>query len=341
MKKQKKTILPAIVGLVIAITLLFGCGKKNSPIDDGGNPNPGGGGGGTKTTLPVLGAVNIVSYTNVAATIKVPITSNGGAAITEKGITLNDVKIKSADSIGTEINFSLERLTPNSIYRIKGYAINSVGTAYSAEAGFKTLNILVGHNGVKDIDGYQYDTVRIGGQTWMAENLKTKRYRDGSAIPIVGTSNNGVDWNTVKTGAMCYYNNDTALYRVYGGLYNQMAVLDARGLAPAGWHVPSISEFDALSNYFGGEYLSPAALRETGTEHWLAPNTATNESGFTALGGGMRSGGGTFGSLKWYCFLWSSEDQRFASFWNDKTKFRADQTMVKSSGLSIRCVKDQ
>lgn len=337
-----KTLLLAIVSLVIAVFVLFSCGKKNLVIDDSGNPggNPGGGGG-TKITLPVLGAVNIVTFTNVSAKITVPITSNGGAAITEAGITIYDIKIKSPEAVSSEINFSLERLTPNSAYKIKGYAVNSAGTAYSAEVLLKTLNILVGHNGVKDIDGNQYDTVRIGNQTWMAENLKTKHYRDGSVIPNISTGSAGIYWNNVKTGAMCYYNNDTALYRVYGGLYNQLAVLDAKGLAPVGWHVPSISEWEELSDYLGGKYLAGQQLKEAGTDHWLAPNDGTNSTGFTALGNGARSGGGDFGAIKWYGYWWSTTYQGFACCANQYTVFGTKQLLAGNFGLSIRCLKDQ
>lgn len=329
-------MLLAIVSLVIAI-VLFSCGKKNSVID-GGNPGGDGGGGGTKITVPVLGAVNIVSYTNVAATIKIPITSTGGAAITEVGITFNDIKIKSPDAINSEINFSLVKLTPNSAYKIKGYAVNSVGIAYSAETLLKTLNILIGHNGVKDIDGNQYDTVRIGNQVWMAQNLKVKHFRDGSAIPIITV---GVDWYITKIGAMCYYNNDTTNYSIYGALYNQMAAIDVKGLAPAGWHIPSISEWEELSNYLGGEYLAGPQLKEAGTVHWLEPNDGTNSTGFTALGGGSRSGGGDYGGIKWYCYFWSTTDQRFVSCPNQYSKFGTQNLIIGQSGFSVRCLKDK
>ena len=148
---------------------------------------------------------------------------------------------------------------------------------------------------VTDIDGNTYQTVKIGDQWWMAENLKVTCYRNGDAIPNI---TDGTTWASLSTGAYCEYNNDINNVATYGRLYNWYAVTDSRNIAPAGWHVPSDAEWKQLEMYLGMSQSEADAtgwrgtdeggkLKEVGTMHWNSPNTgATNESGFTALPGG-------------------------------------------------------
>jgi len=146
---------------------------------------------------------------------------------------------------------------------------------------------------VKDIDGNVYQTVKIGQQWWMAENLKVTHYRNGDAIPNV--TDNKI-WSSLNTGACCCLNNNENNIAIYGLLYNGYSVLDNRNIAPEGWHVPTYEEFKELIEYLGGEEEASGKLMETGTEHWNEPNTcATNESGFTMLPGSYRSATGAFG----------------------------------------------
>ena len=154
-----------------------------------------------------------------------------------------------------------------------------------------------------DLDEINYAPIVIGTQKWMNKNLTTGRYRNGDLIPQV---KNAAKWTELTTGAWCWYNNDSANGAVYGKLYNWYAVTDPRGLAPKGWHVPSDDEwttlFTVLGNNAGGK------MKETGTTHWLSPNThATNRSGFTALPGGYCSGFyGNFNHIGLYGNWWSS-----------------------------------
>jgi uncharacterized protein (TIGR02145 family) len=85
-----------------------------------------------------------------------------------------------------------------------------------------------------------YATVTIGTQVWMTKNLDVDRYRNGDIIPEVKDS---IAWANLKTGAWCYYNNDPELGKIYGKLYNWYAVNDPRGLAPAGYHIPTDAEW--------------------------------------------------------------------------------------------------
>ncbi len=140
-----------------------------------------------------------------------------------------------------------------------------------------------------DQDGNEYKTITIGTQTWMAENLRTTKYRDGSEIPNV-TDN--TKWVELATGAYCNYNNTTSSDTIatYGRLYNWYAVTDSRNIAPEGWHLPTETEWRILIDYLGGFGVAGGKMKETGATHWDTPNTgATNESGFTALPSGNRS----------------------------------------------------
>ncbi len=142
-----------------------------------------------------------------------------------------------------------------------------------------------------------YPVVTIGTQTWMAENLKTTRYNDGTVIPNV-TDN--ATWSTTTSGSYCDYLNTPAYSTTYGKLYNWYAVgsTNTKNVCPTGWHVPIDAELTTLQSFLGGEIVAGGKLKEKGTTHWLTPNTsATNETGFTALPGGYRSASGTFGFM--------------------------------------------
>jgi uncharacterized protein (TIGR02145 family) len=206
--------------------------------------------------------------------------------------------------------------------------------------------ILYGH--IADIQGNTYKTVAVGNQVWMAENLKTTEFNDGTAIPLVTDS---VAWQTLTTPGYSWYNNDEAAYNhTYGALYNWFVVdLGSNGgknLCPAGWHVPSNAEWHTLTEYLGGDTVASGKLKEAGTEHWATPNTgATNETGFTALPGGMRGGFGSFYSIGYLGSWWSSTSWNqtdcaipryieYSDIWVDS------DIQYKWAGMSVRCLKD-
>jgi uncharacterized protein (TIGR02145 family) len=207
---------------------------------------------------------------------------------------------------------------------------------------------------VTDYDGNVYQTVLIGDQCWMMENLKVTHYRNGDPIPNV---TDGTEWNGLSTGAYCAYENDEGHVETYGRLYNWHAVDDIRGLAPEGWHVPSDAEWKQLEMYLGMSQEDADAsgwrgtdeggkLKETGTEHWPSPNSgATNESGFTALPGGYRGYDASFASISYFAYFWSSTEFGGNSSWcrglnyGNPLIYRTDY--LKLYGLSVRCVKDQ
>jgi uncharacterized protein (TIGR02145 family) len=186
-------------------------------------------------------------------------------------------------------------------------------------------------------------TIKIGTQTWMKKNLDVTRYRNGDPIPQVTDS---VLWTALTTGAYCYFENDSATYAAtYGKLYNWYAVNDPRGLAPAGWHVPSDVEWTTLTLFLGGDSVAGGKLKETGLIHWRTPNKqATNTTGFTALPGGIRTNNGSFRTTGLYCQLWSSK-----GFGTTRAYFRSLNSIsarinrdycAKEFAFYVRCVKN-
>ena len=136
------------------------------------------------------------------------------------------------------------------------------------------------------------DYVTIGTQDWTNKNLEVTTYRNGDVIAQI---TNTTDWANATTGAWTYYNNDAANGAIYGKLYNWYAVTDPRGLAPAGWHVPTDAEWTTLIDYLGGVLVAGGKMKSTGTTYWRIPNTdATNSSGFSALPGGWIGTAGNF-----------------------------------------------
>jgi uncharacterized protein (TIGR02145 family) len=195
---------------------------------------------------------------------------------------------------------------------------------------------------VSDIEGNNYKTVTIGTQTWMAENLRVARYKDGTAIPLV--SGNAA-WSSLTTPGYCWYNNDEATNKAtYGALYNWHTV-NTGNLCPAGWHVPTDAEWTTLTSYLGGESDSGAKLKETGTAHWASPNTsATNETGFTALPGGYRDFSGPCLLIGGIGQWWSSSPYSAINVWDRVMSYYSGDVVrdnsKKQNGFSVRCLRD-
>jgi len=205
--------------------------------------------------------------------------------------------------------------------------------------------IAAGTYKLSDIEGNQYNVVKIGSQVWMKENLKTAKYNDNTPIPYV--TDNTV-WSSLSTPAYCWYNNDAATYEAttYGALYNWYSINTGK-LCPKGWHVPSLRAFeDTLITYAGGGNTA-FYLMETGTTHWLSPNTdATNATGFTALPSGMRYASGGFSGIGTGCSWWDPavplrEGTRQVTVYGFgyDGKIGVSDTDIRN-GFSVRCLKD-
>jgi uncharacterized protein (TIGR02145 family) len=212
-------------------------------------------------------------------------------------------------------------------------------------------------NGVTDIDGNNYNSVIIGTQEWMKENLNVSKYSDGTPIPQV---TNPTAWAALTTGAWCYYNNDSSLGSTYGKMYNWYAVAgiwqaesnpptpaeiaNRKSLAPSDWNVPSVADWSLLFNYLGGINIAGGEMKEAGLNHWLDPNTdATNNSGFTGLPGGYRPtntlGQNLTGTGHWWCsdYLAPFAANFFQLSWYSGTV--VNSTFDTRTGISVRWVK--
>lgn len=194
---------------------------------------------------------------------------------------------------------------------------------------------------VKDIDGNEYKTVKIGTQTWMAENLKVTHYQNGDPIPNVTGSKN---WEGLSSGAYCWYSDNHNYYGVtYGALYNFYAVKTFK-LCPVGWHVPSNAEWTLLKSYLG-DSIAGIKLKEIGDSHWIRQKAGvTNESGFTALPGGQRKWDGAFILQGIYGYWWAISENGLSKMWFMKNDgdfaINLSFTVNMNFGLSVRCIKD-
>jgi uncharacterized protein (TIGR02145 family) len=196
-------------------------------------------------------------------------------------------------------------------------------------------------NAVTDRDGNVYKTFVIGTQTWMAENLKTTKFNDGTPIPLITDT---TTWSNLTTPAYCWYKNDPFYKNPYGALYNWYTVNTGK-LCPTDWHVPSDTEWTVLTDYLGGESIAGGKLKSiTG---WNNPNTgATNETGFAALPGGYRlSSGGYFYPILGNNGTWWSSTQIDKGWaWDRLMYFNSSNVqkifITNASGLSVRCVRD-
>jgi uncharacterized protein (TIGR02145 family) len=201
---------------------------------------------------------------------------------------------------------------------------------------------------VTDIDGNVYQTVRIGDQWWMAENLKVTHYRNGDVIPNV-TDNS--EWSGLSTGAYASYDNADSNIATYGLLYNWYAVDDSRNIAPAGWHVPTDEEWKELEMYLGMSQSESDDNSWRGTNEgsklkatsgWYSGGNGTNESGFSAIPGGYRYYyDGAFYSVGIFGLWWSSTESGSHAWYRALGYGRSDvyrSNYNKLYGFSVRLV---
>lgn len=227
---------------------------------------------------------------------------------------------------------------------------NGMGTnpnTYTLQARVKVIANTSPPGAIVDFDGNIYQTVTIGTQTWMAENLRVTHYRNGDAIPNV-TGN--PEWTGLTTGAYCWYNNDISWRDAYGALYIWYTVVDSRGLCPPGWHTPTDAEWTILTDYLGGSSIAGGKMKSTRKEpdahpRWDSPNTgATNESGFSGLPGGTRNASGTFNDVGPTGYFWSSTGYSSNYAWyrylNYSNYYVNKSFNYRQRGFSVRCLRD-
>lgn len=304
--------------------------------------------------VPTVITGTITGIADVGASAGGNISSNGGAAVTARGVCWStspnptvDLTTKTIDGTGSgSFTSNINGLSPGTLYHVRAYATNSAGTGYGADSTFTT-----------NPPGLNFPTVTICSQVWSAKNLDVTTYRNGDPLVQV----RGLQgFNFLTEGAWCWYNDDSATYAaIYGRLYNSYAIHDPRGLAPAGWHIPSDHEWNVLE-----KCLDPAAdtLTHSGLgtiaankmrnpQFWQNPDpNANNSSGFSALPGGYTAGSplnySTQAGLTGY--WWSSTiNTSFTGY--TLTRYIRDTGAVgvfakdqgsSLIGISIRVVKD-
>jgi uncharacterized protein (TIGR02145 family) len=282
--------------------------------------------------------------------------SDGGSEVILRGISfgsrytgLKDSMTRDGAGTGHFISY-ITGLTPNRVYDLRAYAINKTDTAYGdfrtigTSQDFKAplvFNPNKVYDSVSDIEGNIYKTIMIGTKVWMAENLKVTKYNDGTDIPPV------IELKSTDP-TYTWYNDRPADYNAnYGALYNKYVIENFKNVCPAGWHVSTDADWQELTNSFDGY-----KLMETGYTHWQYPNKdATNETGFTALPGGMLNFYGYFDcSIKGY---WWCPHKMSSSFYCDRYRdlsnyfylnppncFNNCPKYPNAIWVSVRCVQD-
>ncbi len=184
--------------------------------------------------------------------------------------------------------------------------------------------------------------VKIGNQTWTAENLNVDKFRNGDAIPEAKTNEDWLKAGEEGKPAWCYHSNDTANGKKYGKLYNWYAVIDKRGLAPAGWHVSTDAEWTQLIDHLGGKDVAGKKMKSTTS--WNQNGSGTNESGFNGLPGGGRNALGTFMDIGGLGLWWGAAANDAAEVWNRALFYNVANAIRgngnKGGGFSVRCIKD-
>ena len=329
------------------------------------------------TTVPIVTTSTVSNITSTEASCGGVVTSNGGANVTMRGVcwsmtpnpTVTDNLTVDGTGTGTFTSL-LTNLVENTTYYVRAYATNSIGIAYGQEVSFTTL---AGSSTAQpcpnaatatDYDGNVYNTVQLGNQCWMKENLRTTRYADGTVIAVGTSSSNTTPYRYAP-------NNDTSNVNMYGYLYNWAAVMNGaassnanpskvQGICPTGWHVPSGGEWSQLTDYVGShseydcgynyEYIAKALASTTGWQSSTYPcavgnnPSANNATGFSALPAGGYDGSDyySFGS---YTFFWNAtgEENNYA---NGHELYNTSSSMefngfYKYKGGSVRCVRNE
>lgn len=320
--------------VILLIILSFNCRKVDVPKD----------------VVPILNTSDVTEISKTAALSGGNILSDGGSAIISRGVCWSNNNLptvensKTSDSTGIGLFTSnVSGLISGTQYYIRAYAINGIGIGYGDQRTFVTVGM------VTDVDGNSYDTLKIGKQTWMVQNLRTTRFNDGTPIPIIADN---TLWAGLITAAYCELENNISWVSSYGRLYNFYAAVDDKNICPNGWHIPSDLEWETLEAYVGGSDIAGGKLKSR--NDWFAPNFGVeSRTGFSALPGGFRDidgkykrvfyvNGEVMGNFGWW---WTATESSGINSW--ARSMYSDlygvvrRTKDKKSGLCIRCLKNE
>ena len=328
------------------VIIIIGCNKND-------NTTP------AALQVPTLITAEAANITAITIRGGGNITNEGNGTVLIRGVcwststtpTIKDYHTEDGPGAGI-FSSSISDLSGNTKYFIRAYATNSSGTGYGMALSFTTAIAYP----VTDIDGNVYQTVTIGNQTWMAENLKTTRYRDGTSILYPGVDS--IAWQKNTTGAYAWYDNDESTYKnKYGALYNWYAV-NTNKLCPQGWYVPSDADWHQLILYLDPNavlatianpeesQIAGGKLKENYTKHWEDPNIgATNETGFTAIPNSSRYEHGQFLKDAPYRGVWWTSTTGSIDLYGvfrllnyaDPKIFKSQD--YKTDGYPVRCIR--
>ncbi len=327
-------------------------------------------------------AVTTGSLTNISSTSAVcggEVSSDGGASVSARGVcwattanpTVSGDHTTDGFGLGT-FSSSITGLTPGTIYYVRAYATNSESTSYGNEVSFTTLNIpadgqpCLGMTTVSDYDGNTYNTVKIGNQCWLRENMKTTHYSDGTLIPL---------GNTPSTSESYCYNpdNNAGNVSIYGYLYNWKAIMrdnvtsDAnpsgvQGICPKGWHVPSEAEWTQLENYVKSQNAytcdgnsASIAKALAATTEWGSSSDqchpgdqsvyTNNATGFSVLPAGYYNNVGYYVEKEKAALFASATELDSYGIYNRGISYNSDGVFSdyrsKDYGYSVRCLYDE
>ncbi len=271
------------------------------------------------------------------------VTGRGVCWSTAANPTIADSLVWVAGSYGSYIgsfDCVLTHLPPDSRIYYRAFVTSSLGIGYGGLDSVMTLDVF---GTVTDIDGNVYRTVNIFGKWWMAENLVVAHFRNGDSIPYVSADS---VWTSLSTDAFCFYANSPAHAAIFGALYNWYAVSDNRNIAPEGWHVATVADWEELRDSLGGSSVAGGKLKKTGGQYWYVPNIgATDEYGFSALGAGYRTFEGYSLSQGYIEYFWTPHpagNNTSATQWNvtNSSGNLLRNELPMRCGFSVRCVKD-
>ena len=331
----------------------------------------------TLAVAPTLTTNTVSNITSTSATCGGNVTNDGGATVTARGVcwstsqnpTVSNSHTSNGSGTGS-FTSSITGLTAGTTYYVRAYATNSVGTAYGSQVSFTTTSSsgadgqpCPGATTVTDYDNNTYNTVQIGNQCWMKENLRTTRYSSGTSIALVPSTS-----YSTTTSYRYYPNDDANNVLTYGYLYNWPAVMNGtssssanpsgvQGICPTGWHVPSDAEWTQLTNYVSsqsqyqcGSSSSNIAKALASTTGWISYNitcavgnnpSTNNATGFSALPAGISDNADEFG---WAAHFWSATDWNwefaYEHYLRSNEAILSHGSEYKSYGSSVRCVKD-
>lgn len=328
----------------------------------------------SQISKPSLTTKNIANITETSALCGGTITSENGGYVSSRGVCWdkrpNPTIANSINTNGSDtgsFTCSIFGLAEFTTYYVRAYATNSEGTSYGNEVRFTTF---LSSNKVADIDSNVYNTISIGTQIWLVENLKTTKYQNGQLIGTTTPAGKDISGENTPKYQWAYsgYERFTG---TYGRLYTWYAVTDSRNVCPTGWHVPTSAEWTTLTDYLTKHNFG------MGLSYWIAKSMASktewkkcieifgngtngsesmpyyhigyypeynNSSGFTGFPGGVRFYPGIFDNMSEFGFWWASTEFNVSEAKYIDLYYNLETVGIspypKANGLSVRCVKD-